>query len=163
MHNGVGGIDMTHPRKQFAGTGWPVAPDLLLTNRHVAQDFVDFDTGGTPAIIATRDGHIDFGHEFRCAATRARRRIDALVFCGAKPVSTDSIDYTLLIIALFRLLLAARPLALGLGGSSERFTGRRGNDGLSSRVERRSAWHRAPPVSVVVRRSTFPLFLSWAK
>jgi endonuclease G, mitochondrial len=39
---GIGRLDIAgHPTKVFAGTACVVAPDLLLTNRHVAELFID--------------------------------------------------------------------------------------------------------------------------
>jgi endonuclease G len=47
---GIGRVDLSgHPSKVFAGTAFVVGPDLLLTNRHVAEFFVD-GLGDAPAL-----------------------------------------------------------------------------------------------------------------
>lgn len=47
---GIGRVDLSgHPSKVFAGTAFVVAGDLLLTNRHVAEFFVD-GVGETAAL-----------------------------------------------------------------------------------------------------------------
>jgi len=35
----IGRINLENHRKAFAGTGWMVAPDVVATNRHVAEEF----------------------------------------------------------------------------------------------------------------------------
>lgn len=115
----VGRIDITHPFAPFAGTGWLVGKnqDLLVTNRHVAQLFVDFESGG--AIMPGREPHVDFGHEFNGAKSRNRRPITELVFCGATPIPNVGLDHSRLDLAVFRLDGTAAtgqiPLRIGLG------------------------------------------------
>ncbi|TRC99700.1 trypsin-like peptidase domain-containing protein [Mesorhizobium sp. WSM4306] len=113
----VGRIDMVHPGAPFAGTGWLIGKDLLVTNRHVAQLFVDFESGG--AIMPGREPHVDFGHELNGAKSRNRRPIIELVFCGATPIPNTGLNHTLLDLAVFRLGGSAAaeqmPLKVGLG------------------------------------------------
>jgi len=46
----IGRVDLTgHPTKVFAGTACVVSPDLLLTNRHVAELFID-GVGDAPSL-----------------------------------------------------------------------------------------------------------------
>jgi endonuclease G, mitochondrial len=112
----VGRIDMVHPAAPFAGTGWLIGKDLLVTNRHVAQLFVDFESGG--AIMPGRDAHVDFGHELNGAKSRNRRPIVELVFCGATPIPNTGLNHSLLDLAVFRLggnAAEQMPLKIGLG------------------------------------------------
>lgn len=119
LFGSIGRIDIRHPNKSFAGTGWLVAPDLLMTNRHVVQEFVDFDSDDVPRIIAPRDPHVDFGHLFGSDAPVNRRPVTDLLFCGATPVPQFGIDHAALDVAVLRLGGAqgstSAPLSLGLG------------------------------------------------
>ena len=43
----VGRVDLVHhPRLDFAGTGWLIDDDIVVTNRHVAQEFAEADRLG---------------------------------------------------------------------------------------------------------------------
>src|ERR1700754_3860095 len=42
----AGRIDLRNGRLDWAGTGWMVAPDVVVTNRHVADEFAMRDDGG---------------------------------------------------------------------------------------------------------------------
>lgn len=101
----VGRIDIANDplRRPYAGTGWLIAPDLLATNRHVAQLFVDFGAEGGPKINPARAPHVDFGHEFNGRGSVGARPLTDLVFCGAKPIPARGIDHSLLDLAVFRL------------------------------------------------------------
>jgi hypothetical protein len=63
----AGRIDLRNGRLDWAGTGWMVAPDVVVTNRHVAEEFAMRDNGefvfkanfGAPAVSAS----IDWCHE----------------------------------------------------------------------------------------------------
>jgi hypothetical protein len=63
----AGRIDLRNGRLAWAGTGWMVAPDVVVTNRHVAEEFAMRDDGrfvfkanfGAPAVSA----EIDWRHE----------------------------------------------------------------------------------------------------
>lgn len=105
----VGRVDITHPLYAFAGTGWLIAPDLVATNRHVAQLFVDFAADGGPRLKTKLDPRIDFGHEHRGRDSHNSRPITALVFAGAHPIPPSGIDHALLDLAVFRLGPPARP------------------------------------------------------
>jgi hypothetical protein len=115
----VGRIDIVHPAAPFAGTGWLIGEgkDLLVTNRHVAQLFVDFESGGV--IMPGREAHVDFGHELNGVKSRNRRPIVEMVFCGATPIPVVGLHHALLDIAVFRLGGTATsdqiPLQIGLG------------------------------------------------
>lgn len=117
----VGRIDITHPLRPYAGTGWLIAPELVATNRHVAQIFVDFAAEGGPRLRAEMEPRIDFGHEFNGRASVARREITGLVFCGVKPIPAMGIDHSVLDLAVFRVAPAPaggaqEPLALNIAG-----------------------------------------------
>ncbi|MCE6949832.1 serine protease [Cereibacter sphaeroides] len=115
----VARIDITHPLMPYAGTGWLVAPDLVATNRHVAQVFVSFPADGAPVIRHDLAPRIDFGHEFNGRESADSQPLTDLVFCGAKPIPPVGIDHDCLDIAVFRLGAPApadrKPLALGEG------------------------------------------------
>jgi hypothetical protein len=63
----AGRIDLRNGRLDWAGTGWMVAPDIVVTNRHVAEEFAMRGDGGfvfkanfgAPAVGA----EIDWRHE----------------------------------------------------------------------------------------------------
>lgn len=118
----VGRIDIVHPLTAFAGTAWLIGGDLVVTNRHVAQLFVAFDVDGGPVLMPAREPHVDFGHELKGAASRNRRPVTELVFCGARRIPDFGVDHSLLDVAVFRLGQPLdmgpeqTPLAIGLGG-----------------------------------------------
>ena len=99
----VGRIDISNFPVPFAGTGWLIGEDLIVTNRHVAQLFVDFFAAGGPQIRPERAPNIDFGHEYRGQESVGRRQIIDLVFSGATPIPTQGINHSLLDMAVFRL------------------------------------------------------------
>ena len=87
---------------QHTGTGWLIAPDVILTNRHVAEFLIDEDENGIPRV---RDGavpRIDFGHEHVAdgsgQASRWRRKLTELLFLGQPKGDPNALDA-----ALFRL------------------------------------------------------------
>lgn len=53
----IGRIDLRNARKNWVGTGWIVAPGVVVTNRHVALDFAHAEDGGY-AFDARFDGKI---------------------------------------------------------------------------------------------------------
>lgn len=48
----VGRIELRNHRHSWVGTGWMVAPDVAVTNRHVAQEFAAGDGSGFPFRLA---------------------------------------------------------------------------------------------------------------
>ena len=115
----VGRVDITHPMFPFAGTGWLIAPDLIATNRHVAQLFVDFANPDGPRLKTELEPRIDFGHEFKGRDSVNPRRITEMVFSGARPVPPVGIDHSVLDLTIFRIAPAGsgggqQPLALGI-------------------------------------------------
>ncbi|HAA58519.1 MAG TPA: hypothetical protein DCE42_27400 [Myxococcales bacterium] len=57
----VGRIELQGHRRDWAGTGWLVTPDIIVTNRHVASAFA-----------VERNGAFSFGRGFRGGAVKAR-------------------------------------------------------------------------------------------
>ena len=68
---GIGRLNLRgHPSLQYVGTAFVVAPDLLLTNRHVAEFFVDgVGVGATLHFIAGRSASIDLKEEVGSSAS----------------------------------------------------------------------------------------------
>ena len=72
----VGRIELKgHPSLDWVGTGWLVAPDIVITNRHVAQEF---GRAGSAEFVfragvdgASMQAGIDFLEEFQRADDRA--------------------------------------------------------------------------------------------
>lgn len=115
----IGRINIKHPFAPFAGTGWLVgkSKDLIVTNRHVAQLFVDFDSGGL--VMPGREAYVDFGHEYKGIKSRNRRAITELIFCGDTAIPLAGLNHALLDAAVFRLDGTAgsdqMPLQIGVG------------------------------------------------
>jgi len=100
----VGRIDRQGQQK---GTGFLVAPDLVITNRHVLQLIAGEDESGKWALF--NDISIDFGKEFRGLQSYNRRKVKEVVFCGDKKIEAP-IDHQKLDLALL-LLDTATPFA----------------------------------------------------
>jgi hypothetical protein len=115
---GTGRVDLIHPRMRYAGTAWRVGPDLVVTNRHVAQHLADFDTDdGHPRLRAARAPHVDFGHQLR-GGPAPRVAVRGIVFCGAQAIPDGPLDHALLDLALLRtdpVATCTPPLGIGLG------------------------------------------------
>jgi hypothetical protein len=65
----VGRIDLRNHRNEWVGTGWMVAADVAVTNRHVAEVFAKARLGGGFAFRAAPGGrtvaaNLDFRHEY---------------------------------------------------------------------------------------------------
>jgi len=97
----VGRIDDPAAPQGFHGTGILVAPDLMMTNRHVLQEIATQGKDGNWTLkpnITT-----DFGHEFRATDTLRRRAITSILFAGARPIDPFGIDHSKLDLALLEL------------------------------------------------------------
>jgi hypothetical protein len=104
----VGRIDLAGAPQGFAGTGFLVHEDAILTNRHVLQAVATGEHDGSWRIKP--GAAIDFGHEYQAAESVGRRALERVVFAGSKPIV--SIDHTRLDLALIGLAPAptdARP------------------------------------------------------
>lgn len=96
----VGRIDTPQGADPFAGTGFLIHENLILTNRHVLQSIARQQPGGAWKFY--QGVSIDFGHEFRAAASIAPRALKRLVFTGAQQIGTP-IDHSKLDLALIEL------------------------------------------------------------
>ena len=69
----VGRIEVKgHPAMDWIGTGWLVAPDVVITNRHVAKEF-SRQSGRSWVFEPGMKGRIDFHEEFGAAPPRSSR------------------------------------------------------------------------------------------
>jgi endonuclease G len=55
---GVGRINLRDHAKSWVGTGWLLAPNLIVTNRHVARDFAESDGAGAFPFNVSHDGRV---------------------------------------------------------------------------------------------------------
>jgi hypothetical protein len=108
----VGRIDVPSSVQGFEGTGFLIAENLIVTNRHVLQAIARPNLEGVwtfkPGVA------IDFGHEFRARDSVSPRRLKQVIFAGAKPISSP-VDHTKLDMALIELEPAvdgSRPAAV---------------------------------------------------
>ena len=97
----VGRVDVPELEGGYAGTGFLIHPDLILTNRHVLQFAATPGPNGTWTF--KKDAAIDFGHEFRTEKPAARRMLKRVVYCGAREIDLDAVDHTKLDLALIEL------------------------------------------------------------
>lgn len=98
----VGRIDDPAAEQEFQGTGFLVAEDLIITNRHVLQAIAQRDDNGgwqfNPNV------RIDFGHEFRGNASVTPRALKSVVFARPEEISANGpIDHTRLDLVLIEL------------------------------------------------------------
>jgi V8-like Glu-specific endopeptidase len=68
----VGRIDLTNHDNAWVGTGWVVAPDIVVTNRHVAREFAEANKRGGYGFKAAAGGRkmqarVDLRREYDCA------------------------------------------------------------------------------------------------
>jgi endonuclease G len=97
----VGRIDIPGSSAGFQGTGFLIAPDLILTNRHVLQVSAREREPGNWQFV---DGAaFDCGHEYRGRNSVNRRRLRRLVYCGSKAIEYTNIDHSKLDLALIEL------------------------------------------------------------
>ena len=98
----VGRIDDEVLPQQFAGTGFLVHDNYILTNRHVLQLIGARDNKGQWKI--KKDIAIDFGHEFRNNDPSIKKMLKRVVFASNKSISTQgAIDHSKLDLALIEL------------------------------------------------------------
>jgi endonuclease G len=97
----VGRIDVPGAPLGFMGTGFLVAPDLIVTNRHVLQAIATESSPGTWVLFP--DLAIDFGHEDHARASVDRRKLRRVVFAGSEFIVTNALDHTKLDLALIEL------------------------------------------------------------
>jgi hypothetical protein len=108
----------------YHGTGFLATPDLVITNRHVAQLIAPIASSQqvTAGVVPVRAGcFFDHGHEFGGIESSGRRPILAVVFTGPTPIDPFNLDHSRLDLAVLRLGgsvdpdgAAAAPLAIGV-------------------------------------------------
>lgn len=117
----VGRIDVPSLSAGYAGTGFLIHPDLILTNRHVLEGVAS--PNGDGAWTFKEGAAIDFGHEFGIERPFPRRDLRRVVFYGAKQIQGSAIDHAKLDLALIELapgLNGPAPLeAFAVGKTSE--------------------------------------------
>jgi endonuclease G len=96
----VGRIDVPGVGVGFQGTGFLIAPNLIVTNRHVLQVSARERNGEWKLIDGAA---IDFGHEYRSRKSVNRRQLRRVVFCGSREIAFTSIDHGKLDLALIEL------------------------------------------------------------
>ena len=96
----VGRIDVPSLGGGYAGTGFLIHPDLILTNRHVLE--VAAIPAGDGSWTFKQDAAIDFGHEFGIDQPSARRTLRRVVFSGSREIGR-AIDHAKLDLALVEL------------------------------------------------------------
>jgi hypothetical protein len=102
--NCVGRINNPAINVGFAGTGFLIQENLILTNRHVLQAIADKDGDDwkfRPKV------NIDFGYEYRGIASQGRRPLRRVLFCGAARIGFP-IDHNKLDLALIELAPAVQ-------------------------------------------------------
>lgn len=98
----VGRIDVPWLSAGFAGTGFLVHENLILTNRHVLQEIAEESEEEGWSLYD--EITIDFGHEFRSRDSVNRRKLKKVVFCGAEPIILEKeVDHRKLDLALIEL------------------------------------------------------------
>lgn len=102
----VGRIDEPSASQGFQGTGTLVAPNIVLTNRHVLQAIGSQASDGRWTIKP--NAAIDFGHEYKATDTLNRRVIKSVIFAGAIPIDPYNIVHSKFDAALLELEPVAR-------------------------------------------------------
>lgn len=97
----VGRLDVPGTALGYQGTGFLVAPNLILTNRHVLQVIASPRDDGSWQLFP--DVAIDFGREHQARDSVNRRKLKRVVFAGARPIDPYSLDHTKLDLALIEL------------------------------------------------------------
>lgn len=108
----VGRIDVPGSIQGFEGTGFLVAENVIMTNRHVLQAVARPDPQG---VWAFKPGvSIDFGHEFRAVDSLSPRQLQKVLYAAARPIA-GPIDHSRLDLVLIEIGPAdngARPSAV---------------------------------------------------
>jgi endonuclease G len=114
----AGRIDLRNHRLDWVGTGWMIAPGIVVTNRHVANEFSTQDDGrftflqnfGAPPVSA----HLDWRHEYG-QSVESRFRVEEVVWIEPP----DSVDVALLRIAEHGEAGESEPRVIELVGEDE--------------------------------------------
>ncbi len=100
----VGRINATYEDAGYLGTGFQIAPDKIITNRHVLQVMADKQGNGTWKF---REGvNIDFGHEYKATKSITPREFKSVVFASDNMIG-NYIDHKLLDLVVIELEPAA--------------------------------------------------------
>lgn len=100
----VGRIDTPGQFSEYQGTGFLIARNLIVTNRHVLQMIARPQSDGSWKLL--NNVAIDFGHEFNAPkdqVSQNRRKLKRVIFAGAKPIDFSRIDHAKLDFALIEL------------------------------------------------------------
>lgn len=97
----VGRIDVPGTSVGFTGTGFLIAEDLLITNRHVLQQSATQDPKGAWRFY--EGASVDFGHELSGIASHNRRVLHRVLFTGSQSIDYSQIDHGKLDLALIEL------------------------------------------------------------
>lgn len=88
----IGRVDLLNHRLDFAGTGWMVGPDILVTNRHVAREFAEKHDDGFRFLPLRGGGFtgstIDWYREYDRGARATQVRVEEIVWI-AEPDDFD--------------------------------------------------------------------------
>jgi hypothetical protein len=99
--------DPGRPGPGYHGTGFLVTPDLVVTNRHVAQAIAPLVSGDgiRNGVLPVREGvFFDHGHEWGGVESMCRRPILEIVFAGPRVIDGKTpLDHTRLDLAVLRL------------------------------------------------------------
>jgi V8-like Glu-specific endopeptidase len=93
----VGRIDQNN---MHVGTGFLIAQNLIVTNRHVLQA-ISYKENDRLHLMPNLT--IDFGCEFRAIKTLNRRTFKKIVYCGPRDVNPYKIDHSILDMVLIEL------------------------------------------------------------
>lgn len=73
-----------HPRHKWGGTGWLIAENIIVTNRHVAAEFARRTNGGIAFIRnslgATIEAQLDFKEEFNVSGTPIEIDVEQVLY-----------------------------------------------------------------------------------
>jgi hypothetical protein len=85
----------------FAGTCFAIAPDLVVTNRHVVEEIARQGTNGTWALLHPEATFVDFIAESGSRKSRSNRVL-SVAFAGPDPINRR-VDFAHLDLAVLRL------------------------------------------------------------
>lgn len=91
--------------QKHVGTGFLIARNLIITNRHVLQSIGRQDANG--AWTLHPNANIDFGHEFKARESVNRRKLKSLVYTGPSFIDRNALDHSKLDLAMIELADAA--------------------------------------------------------
>jgi V8-like Glu-specific endopeptidase len=84
----------------LVGTGFLIAQNLIVTNRHVLQTVAKFKNGSW---LIYKDVGIDFGYEYEGRQKHLPRKVVKVIYAGSAEIHPDAIDHTKADIALLEI------------------------------------------------------------